>query len=84
MQMNCPIQQDADHVISTTQELARSMRKLRKDLIRCDACENSAACQLRSTFHAVIDAAIDAVNQEWNVTTWSESDKSPAQASDGH
>jgi hypothetical protein len=64
--MNCPIQRDTDHVISTTQELVRSMRKLRRDLTHCQACESGETCQLRSTFHAMIDVAIDEVNQEWN------------------
>jgi hypothetical protein len=69
MTMICPIPKDTNFVISTTKELIKSMRKLRRDLIHCQDCENVDGCQLRLNFQSMIDTAIDEVNQEWNKPT---------------
>jgi len=66
--MSCPIEEDTHKVILTGQELIKAVRKLRRDLTHCQSCENGENCQLRSTFHAMIETAIDEVNQEWNQT----------------
>ena len=65
--MSCPIEEDTHKLIVTSKELMKAVRKLRRDLIHCEACAAGETCQLRSTFHAMIDTAIDEVNQEWNL-----------------
>ena len=64
--MICPIKKDTALVICSSKELVKSMRRLHRDLLNCQYCEEGEECALRSNFAAMIDTAIDEVNREWN------------------
>jgi hypothetical protein len=66
--MNCPIEDDTRQIILTGEQMVRAMRKLRRDLASCRRCARAKNCALRVSFRAMVDAAIDEVNEEWGLS----------------
>ena len=62
---NCPVQADTARVAELSQDMARYLRKLRRDLRRCALCEAGPECPILQEYHAVVEAAIDQVVREW-------------------
>ena len=63
--MSCLIEEDTYKVIMSGKELHKAIRKLRRDLVHCQTCASREDCQFLASFHAMINVAIDEVNEEW-------------------
>ena len=62
---NCPIRKEAEKLKGLGGEMKRAMRRLRRDLARCDVCPDLVECPIRQEFNAMIDGIIAEVNKEW-------------------
>ncbi len=57
-----------DKVVNLGEDLARALRKLRRDMQRCETCKNEDDCKLKAYFQTQIDTAITQINEESNMT----------------
>ena len=65
---SCPIAGSADAVIRLGNDMVKALRKLRLELDCCSRCSRQADCRLLRQHHCQVNAAIQAVNEEWNLT----------------
>ena len=71
----CPVLADVDHITDLTQDIQRTMRKLRRDLNRCQACTTREQCPILQDYQAQISRAIAEVlseltqSDEWLATS---------------
>jgi CO dehydrogenase/acetyl-CoA synthase alpha subunit len=63
----CPIILDLNDALEQAQSFARSMRKLRKSMQRCPACEHYQDCPVMQQFRMALDAALEEITREWNL-----------------
>ena len=63
----CPVAVDVKEVTDLSQDLVRSLRRLRRDLLRCQGCERQATCPILAQFRAQVDGAIQSVAEAWNL-----------------
>lgn len=61
----CPIYRDLNEVVEQTHSLTRMMRKLRKSMLRCPACEHYEDCPVMDQFRRAIDFALEEITHEW-------------------
>ncbi len=61
----CPVKKDTQAMTGLSAEMQRTLRKLKRDLRRCPACEFVENCPTLKAFNSTVDAAILAVNEEW-------------------
>lgn len=61
----CPVKIHANLVIATGQDLAKALRRLKRDLDRCHSCENYPDCLLWIEFNDMFDKVLDEIHQEW-------------------
>ncbi len=61
----CPVKLHANLVIATGQDLAKALRRLKRDLSRCRSCEQNPDCILWQEFNEMFDKVIDEIHQEW-------------------
>jgi len=66
---NCPIKARAKTISSLSAEMRRTLRKLRSDLRHCPECSAGEDCPILAHFNGQVQAAIAAVNEEWNMTS---------------
>jgi len=64
----CPILEDVTRFERDSRNLRRTMRKLRGDLNACRDCPSGADCEILKNFHSKINAAIQEISEEWNLT----------------
>ena len=64
----CPIKPDVDKVISHSNDLKRSLRKLKRDLKLCFSCNAVTSCHLRSSFYKKVKIAIAEVQDEFDLS----------------
>jgi hypothetical protein len=62
----CPILENSRKIQDLTQDLRKTMRKLRRDLNFCQACTSYRNCPVLQLFNSAVQAAIQEVNDEWN------------------
>ena len=65
--IGCPIKGDVDTAVRLSNDLARTLRILRHDLIECENCKDNESCKLRSNFQSQVTAAITEVQEDWNL-----------------
>jgi hypothetical protein len=65
---SCPVLQDTHQIQGLTHDLARTFRKLRRDLINCQKCPNYDDCQVLKEFNSLIQTAIDEAASEWEIS----------------
>lgn len=70
--VHCPVLVQAERTRQAAVDLDRALRKLRRDMRRCEHCRRAtpgkngaAACPLSEYWNAVIHAAIQEVVDEW-------------------
>jgi hypothetical protein len=63
---NCPIRQDTARIEKISQDMLKALRRLRRDLQACQKCPNADGCAMLESFNAVVQAAIQEVQDEWN------------------
>ena len=62
----CPVGEDALQVAAVSHDLVRALRRLRRDLQRCQACpRETAGCLLRGEYNALVGQAVEEVWEEW-------------------
>jgi hypothetical protein len=64
----CPIAGTAREVTRLSVTIVRLLRKLCDELDCCARCSRQADCRLLREYHCQVNAAIQAVNEEWNLT----------------
>jgi hypothetical protein len=65
---DCPVLEDQARIQDLSENLARAMRKLRRDLAACSRCPAYETCPILVEINAAIQNAIQEVNDEWNLT----------------
>lgn len=65
MKNECPLKTDFNHAAFLGKELARAMRKIKRRMSACDACEFLDDCRIRIEFNATVDGIILEVTEEW-------------------
>jgi hypothetical protein len=65
----CPILAGADQVRELSNDLAKTMRKLRRDLNLCSRCPAFEGCGLLKELNAVVQAALDQIMDEWDLSS---------------
>lgn len=63
----CPVLRDTGQAVQLSHDLTRSLRRLRRDLGRCQSCERVAACTILAHFNGLVNQAIEEVVAEWNL-----------------
>ena len=75
----CPIQNEVEKVKKISKDFAQAIRQLRQDLTKCNQCTltlrahtpsgspQGDQCELHNYFRNTIQAAIEQVNEEWNL-----------------
>lgn len=66
---DCPVNIHVQQVLDLSQDLTRAMRQLRRSLRVCDRCPQMESCPLWRKFNALVDQAIQEVNQEWGLAS---------------
>ncbi len=67
----CPVLERARKTAQLSQDLTREMKRLRRDLRRCQRCplnQSGAGCPGLEMFTAAIQTAIQEVNEEWGMS----------------
>jgi hypothetical protein len=62
----CPVLQDTHQIQGLTHDLAKTLRKLRRDLAACQRCPNYDNCQVLKDFNSMVQTAISDVSMEWD------------------
>lgn len=63
----CPVLEHLARLESLTQDAARTLRRLRRGLKRCNGCPKAAECPLMEQIHQRVRAALDEVAEEWDL-----------------
>ena len=63
----CPIREDIERTIEHSKAFLKALHKLRRSLRKCKHCPAGPDCKLLQEWSALIEQAIDEVNQEWAV-----------------
>ena len=63
---NCPILTDTALVIENARQLVSLMRKLKRDLKKCEICPAGDDCPVLKDFNSKVQAAISEVLEEYN------------------
>jgi len=62
----CPVLQDTHQIQGLSHDLAKVLRKLRRDLISCHKCPNYDNCQVLQDFNNIVQTALGEVADEWD------------------
>ena len=62
---NCLVTQLANHVLRSSKETQRALRRLRQSLLNCEICPAFEDCELREQFNLQVDLVIAEINDEW-------------------
>jgi hypothetical protein len=62
---NCPVLEEAQHVLDLSQDMCKAMRRLSKKIKLCKQCEKEGECPALKLFQDQIRAAIDEMSQDW-------------------
>ena len=62
----CPILQDTHQIQGFSNDMAKAMRKLRRDLANCQKCPGYDNCQVLKDFNTLVQTAIEEVSAEWD------------------
>jgi hypothetical protein len=65
----CPVLRDVDLIQDLSKNMAKTMRKLRRDVVSCQNCASGYDCEVLKTFNQKVQTAIDEVNDEWDQET---------------
>ena len=65
---SCPILDDTTLIKAQALDLAKTMRKLRRDLESCKTCICVEDCPVLQNFKKTVNTAISEVTQELNLT----------------
>ena len=64
---NCLIQKDKDHLISLSEDMVQSIRRINQNLARCEQCDSFDNCPILREFNAHVSAAIQEISDEYNL-----------------
>ncbi len=64
---HCPILAESERVRDLSNDLAKTMRKLRRDLNKCARCPAFEGCAVLKDLNTVVQAALDQVMDEWDL-----------------
>ncbi len=64
----CPVLQDTHQIQGLSHDLAKTLRKLRRDLAACRKCPNYDNCQVLQEFNSLVQTALTEVAAEWDYT----------------
>jgi hypothetical protein len=62
----CPVLQDTQQIQGLAHDLAKTLRKLRRDLNACRKCPNYDNCQVLKDFNNLVQTALEEVASEWD------------------
>ena len=62
----CPVLQDTRQIEGLSQDLSKTLRKLRRDLEACRKCPNYDNCQVLKDFNSMVQTALSEVASEWD------------------
>ncbi len=65
----CPVLQDTQHIQGLSHDLTKALRKLRRDLTRCEQCPSYDDCPILKEFNSQVQAALDEVSAEWDYSS---------------
>jgi hypothetical protein len=67
--LNCPVCHDTRRITSLSKDMAKALRRLRRDLKACASCSIDVEdCPIRQSLNAQIQVAIQTVVDHWNLT----------------
>jgi hypothetical protein len=67
--VGCPVLQDTRNIQGLSHDLAKSIRKLRRDLKACESCPSYDECAVLKEFNSLVQSAINEVSAEWDQTS---------------
>jgi len=65
---DCPILHDSQHLAGLSQDMARTIRRIRRNLNLCDQCPSFADCAVLADLKSNVDTAIREVLSEMEIT----------------
>jgi hypothetical protein len=65
---NCPIKKDAVDAANLGSEMLKTMRRLRRELLRCPRCPDFDDCPVLAEFRATIDEVLWELYEEWGLS----------------
>lgn len=66
---SCPVVISATTASLHAKDLTKALRKLRRDLAKCDECSNYDECPILEKYSCLVQTALQEVIEEWNLTT---------------
>jgi len=67
---DCPVANQAEEVLETSQQLAKAMRRLRRMIRNCHICESAPVCPVMNEFNASFLEALAEITEEWELGRW--------------
>ena len=67
----CPVIRHARKTVKLSNDLAKEMRRLRRDLLRCSRCRlnlDGTGCLTLAMFDATVQEALQEINEEWDMS----------------
>ena len=64
---DCPVLEDTSRISGLSNDLVRTLRKLRRDLQACKKCACVDACPILADFNSKVQLAVSEVADEWNL-----------------
>jgi hypothetical protein len=66
----CPVYKQSVEVLETSQQLAKSMRRLRRMIRKCLDCKEQADCPVMEEFNASFLEALAEISEQWELDRW--------------
>ena len=64
---NCPIQKEAEDAANLGSEMLKTMRRMRRKLLRCPKCPDFDDCPVLAEFRKSIDEVLRELYEEWDL-----------------
>jgi hypothetical protein len=65
--VKCEVEKTRDECVKLSEDMTKSLRKLRIALRNCDQCEKFDDCPILKDLNIHINAALEEVLQEWGL-----------------
>lgn len=63
----CPIQQDSKLLQTLSLDMLRTMRRIRRQLLKCPGCPDFDNCPTLEELNTAIKTAISEITEEWQL-----------------
>jgi hypothetical protein len=65
----CPIWEDTNEIHKIGKEMYQSIRRLRRNITRCESCDHLETCGFRNQFNQIVNQVVNEVLESWALGT---------------